>query len=345
MKNQISDKGVLPADYEPMEAQLVESMPIGKEWQYEPKWDGFRCLACRSGDKIELRSKNGRELARYFPELEEKLLQLKAEDFVLDGEIVVPTKKSFSFDALLQRIHPAPSRIKKLARETPAILICFDLLIDENGQPLMQEPLTVRRQALDKFGEKYIQGNKDIIISPVTTDPDVCQDWHEKMGDRLDGIVAKRVDLPYQTGNRHGMQKIKWLRTADCVIGGFRYSSKDKEVGSLLLGLYDSEGKMHHVGFCSSFTAKERQELTKLLTPLIGESAFTGSAPGGPSRWSSERSQEWQPLQAELIGEFRYDHFTNGRFRHGTKLMRWRPDKKLSQCTFAQIGPDSEADL
>ncbi len=335
---------MLAPEYEPMEALLVESIPKGDQWQYEPKWDGFRCLACRFDGKIELRSKNGRELARYFPELAEKLLELEPEEFVLDGEIVVPTATSFSFDALLQRIHPAASRIKKLAKETPAILITFDLLIDASGKALILEPLAVRRQALDKFGENYLAGNKDIIVSPVTTDIAVCEDWHQKMGDRLDGIVAKRVDLPYQSGNRHGMQKIKWLRTAECVVGGFRYATSGGGIGSLLLGLYDSQRKLHHVGFCSSFTAKERQELKNILLPLIAESAFTGNAPGGPSRWSTERSQEWQPLRPELIGEFRYDHFTNGRFRHGTKLMRWRPDQKLSNCTFTQISPTAEDD-
>jgi len=320
-----------------MEAKSVEQLPAGDNWQYEPKWDGFRCLAFRDGDRVELQSKSGQPLGRYFPELVEAILNLKAKQFVIDGEIVVPIKGKFSFDDLLMRIHPAASRIKKLAQETPAKLIVFDLLVDDRGKAINDQPLTTRRKKLDAFAKKYVSKNKSIELSPQTKDLKIAKDWLAGAGVDLDGVIAKRTDVSYESGNRHGMVKVKRLRTADCVVGGFRYASEGKVVGSLLLGLYDKSGLLHHVGFTSSFKANEKAALTKKLEKLIKPPGFTGNAPGGPSRWATERSAEWQPLAPTLVVEVRYDHFTGGRFRHGTKFLRWRPDKKPSLCLFDQV--------
>lgn len=320
-----------------MEAKSVEKLPAGDVWQYEPKWDGFRCVAFRDGDHVDLQSKSGQPLARYFPEVAAALIKLKPKQFVLDGEIVVPVKGRFSFDDLLMRIHPAASRVKKLSEETPAKLIVFDLLVDDRGKAIVEEVLPVRRKKLDAFAKKYFAKNKSIELSPCTTDLGIAKDWLAGAGVDLDGVIAKRTDMPYQSDNRHGMVKVKRLRTADCVVGGFRYASEGKVVGSLLLGLYDEKGLLHHVGFSSSFKASEKPALTKKLEKLIKPPGFTGNAPGGPSRWATERSAEWQPLSPKLVCEIRYDHFTGGRFRHGTKFLRWRPDKKAEQCKFEQV--------
>lgn len=325
-------------DYEPMEATLKDELPRDPGWQYEPKWDGFRCITFRDGDEFQLQSKSGRPLSRYFPEVLDALRQLKAKRFVIDCEIVIPAGDEFSFDDLLQRIHPAESRIKKLSRETPAVMIVFDILVDTDGNSLVDEPLAVRRERLERFASQCLQGNAQIILSPATTDAAVTDEWLSKMGNRLDGIVAKRIDLPYQSGNRKGMQKIKKMRTVDCVVGGFRYATGTKKaLGSLLLGLYDENGLLNHVGFSSSFTTKEKPELLKKVEPLIEPPGFTGQAPGGPSRWSTERSTEWEPLSPRLVAEVTYDHFTNGRFRHGCRFLRWRPDKSPDQCTYDQV--------
>jgi ATP-dependent DNA ligase len=256
---------------------------------------------------------------------------------VIDGEIVVPVKGKLSFDDLLMRIHPAASRVQKLARETPARLIVFDLLVDDRGRSIVDAPLSERRKKLDAFAKKYFAKNKSIELSPQTSDLKIAKSWLAGAGGDVDGVIAKRVDLPYQTGNRHGMVKVKRLRTADCVIGGFRYASEGKLVGSLLLGLYDDKGLLHHVGFTSSMKAEEKPALTKKLEALIKPPGFTGRAPGGPSRWATDRSADWKPLATKLVIEVQYDHFTGGRFRHGTKLMRWRPDKKPVQCTWEQV--------
>ena len=321
-----------------MEARSVSEIPVGKDWEYEPKWDGFRCLAFRDGDKVELQSKSGQPLARYFPEIAAAVRKLKADRFVIDGELVIPTKSGLSFDDLLQRIHPAESRIRKLAHETPARYIVFDLLVDERGKSVHELPLAKRREALDKFEAKFLKKNPTIEVSPATRDVSLARKWLSERGVKLDGVIAKRLDFPYRSGERDGMQKIKKLRTADCVVGGFRYSSKGKVIGSLLLGLYDDDGLLHHVGFTSSFNEEQRKELTKKLEPLIAPPGFTGNKPGGPSRWSTERSGDWQPLKPKLVVEVQYDHFTGGRFRHGTKFLRWRPDKKHQQCTYKQLG-------
>ena len=320
-----------------MEAKSVAQLPSGADWQYEPKWDGFRCIAFRDGDRVDLQSKSGQPLSRYFPELVDALLTLKPKQFVLDGEIVVPVDGNLSFDDLLMRIHPAASRVQKLAKEHPATLIVFDLLVDDRGKSLVEEPLSGRRKKLDAFAKKYFAKNKSIELSPATRDMKIAKSWLAGAGGDVDGVIAKRLDLPYQGGNRHGMVKVKRLRTADCVVGGFRYASEGRLVGSLLLGLYDDEGLLHHVGFTSSIKAADKPALTKKLEASIKPPGFTGRAPGGPSRWSTDRSAEWKPLAPKLVIEVQYDHFTGGRFRHGTKFLRWRPDKKPAQCTLDQV--------
>ncbi|HKO98184.1 MAG TPA: ATP-dependent DNA ligase [Pyrinomonadaceae bacterium] len=323
--------------YPPMEALLVSDIPAGEVWEYEPKWDGFRCLAFRDGEKVELQSKSGQPLERYFPEVVDALLKLKPSKFVLDGELVIPAGDGLSFDALLQRIHPAASRVLKLSKETPAKFIVFDLLVDDVGKALLDLTLAHRRPKLESFAKKYVKKNLTIELSPKTDDVAIAREWLSTTGIKLDGVIAKRLDLPYRSGERDGMHKVKRMRTADCVVGGFRYASKGKVVGSLLLGLYDSQGLLHHCGFTSSFNEAQKKELTAKLEPLIKAPGFTGNKPGGPSRWSTKRSAEWEPLATKLVVEVQYDHFTGGRFRHGTRFLRWRPDKKPKQCLLTQV--------
>jgi ATP-dependent DNA ligase len=321
----------------PMEAQSVETTPIGPQWQYEPKWDGFRCLVFRDGERVELQSKSGRSLARYFPEVAAAAKNLDADQFVLDGELVVPLSEGLSFDNLLQRIHPAKSRVLLLAEKTPALLIAFDLLVDSNGHMLIDRPLAERRRALEAFARKQFRNQAVFRLSPATSRLPDAKRWLKQRGGGLDGVIAKRRDLGYRAGTRDGMKKIKTSRSADCVVGGFRYNEGKKVVGSLLLGLYDDEGLLHHVGYTSSLSARDKPALTAKLRELIGKPSFTGAAPGGPSRWSTERSGAWEPLKPKLVVEVGYDHFDGGRFRHGTTLLRWRPDKSPSQCTMDQI--------
>ncbi len=323
--------------FPPMEALSVDVIPKGKEWEYEPKWDGFRCLAFRDGKKVELQSKSGRSMTRYFPELVATLSDLKPAKFVLDGEIVVPVDGELSFDALLQRIHPAPSRVRKLSAETPALLILFDLLVDENGRAIIDQPLERRRRALEQFFDRFCRDAPRLRLSPFTSNVVEARGWLKRGGPTVDGIVAKRRDFEYRSGDRSGMQKIKNFRSADCVIGGFRYNEGKPVVGSLLLGLYDKQGLLHHVGFTSNIKEQDKPALTRKLKPLIGPPGFTGNAPGGPSRWSTKRSAEWVPLKPKLVIEVCYDHFTGDRFRHGTRILRWRPDKAPSQCTMDQL--------
>ena len=324
--------------YAPMEARAVARIPAGEGWLYEPKWDGFRCLAFRDGDTIALQSKAGQPLARYFPELVEGFRAVRARRFVLDGEIVIVENGRLSFDDLLMRIHPAESRIRKLSKETPARVMVFDLLVDDRGRDLTSRPLRERRAALEAFLAKT-GGSPVLELSPSSPERDQAESWlRDYAAIGCDGVVAKLANEPYHSGDRDAMQKIKRLRTADCVVGGFRYASANpREVGSLLLGLYNEEGQLDHVGFAASFTAAERRELKKVIEPLKGGTGFTGRAPGGPSRWSTERSGEWEALKPSLVCEVRYDHFSGGRFRHGTKFLRWRPDKKPRQCTFEQL--------
>jgi ATP-dependent DNA ligase len=326
--------------FPPMEAESVERIPSGEGWIYEPKWDGFRCLAFRKGDLVLLQSKAGQPLGRYFPELVAALEKLPVTTFVLDGEITISRGGALSFDDLLQRIHPAESRIRKLSTETPASLFAFDLLVDERGRSLVDRPLAERREKLEALFHKLPEGDQ-ITLSPATPDRKTAEKWLRDLGGGglagLDGVVAKRTDEPYHSGERAGMVKVKRMRTADCVVGGFRWAQAGGKVGSLLLGLYNEEGLLDHVGFCSSFNAAERAELEAVLQSHAGGSGFTGKAPGGPSRWSQGRSTEWVALDPVLVCEVRYDHFSGGRFRHGTKFLRWRPDKKPEACTFSQV--------
>jgi ATP-dependent DNA ligase len=320
-----------------MEALLVDELPVGPGWQYEPKWDGFRCLAFKDGDRIDVMSKAGKPLARYFPDVVELLRGIDAPQFVLDAEIVIPFDGALSFDQLLLRIHPAKSRVDKLAGDHPAALVAFDLLVDARGQSLVKLPLSERRVRLEAFVAAHVVRDAHVWLSPATTSMATVKSWFRSVGGGLDGVIAKRLGLPYQSGERTGMQKMKHMRTAECVVGGFRYASKGRLVGSLLLGLYDGAGLLHHVGFTSSIKAADKAALTKRLERLIEPPGFTGQAPGGPSRWSTARSAEWQPLKPVLVVEVQYDHFDGGRFRHGTGFVRWRPDKDPRKCTIEQV--------
>ena len=329
----------LPLDTAPMEARTAERLPDDDGgWQYEPKWDGFRCLAFKAGDAVDLRAKSGKPLGRYFPEVVAMLRQVAADRFVIDGELVVEIDGHLAFDALQMRLHPAESRIRKLAAETPARLILFDMLVAPDGSSLMDEKLDRRRQALEAFMARAAVP-KRLELSPVTVDLRCAAQWLGEAGyGATDGVVAKALAQPYAPGERV-MVKVKSLRTADCGVGGFRYLTRSNQVGSLLLGLYDDKGKLDHVGFTATISDDERPALTKRLETLRQPPGFTGKAPGGPSRWSTERSSAWEPLRPQLVVEVRFDQVTGARFRHGTKLLRWRPDKRPVQCTMEQIAP------
>jgi ATP-dependent DNA ligase len=321
-----------------MEAELARALPRGDGWQYEPKWDGFRCLAYKDGSTVALQSKAGQSLGRYFPELVAAVRSLEPRRLVVDGEIVVPRDGLFSdFDLLLQRIHPAESRVKKLAAETPVLLHAFDLLVDARGVSLVKEPLSERRKKLEQLANYLFDPKGTLRLSPATRSRDEAVKWEgELRGKGIDGIIAKRVESPYLVGSRDGAKKVKFLRTCDVVVGGFRYGSKERIIGSLLLGLHDEHGRLHHVGFCSAISHKERRALTPKLEALKGD-GFSGSAPGGPSRWSTARTMEWEGVKPVLVVEISFDHFDGNRFRHGTGFVRWRPDKAPEQCTFAQL--------
>jgi ATP-dependent DNA ligase len=371
--------------YAPAEAKSIDSLPHEPGWLYEPKWDGFRCLAFRHVDEVVLQSKAGQPLGRYFPEIVAALRALPERKFVLDGEIVIRSGAGLDFDALLQRIHPAATRIQRLSQETPSTYMVFDLLVDGKGRSLAAKPLSARRMELQEFAASNVEVESDrkssrkadqrtlnserILLSPASADFSMAEKWmREGAASGWDGVVAKRLDCEYMSGERTGMVKIKRIRTADCVVGGFRWARGAKassgdakqsktssktadakkrptdEVGSLLLGLYNRNGKLDHIGFSSSFTREERKKLKPILRPLMGGEGFSGKAPGGPSRWTRDaRDTEWFPLKPKLVGEFQYDHFSGGRFRHGTKFLRWRPDKKPEQCTMEQIRPSKKA--
>ena len=335
-----AEKLTLSPPLPPMEAKLVDALPPGPGWQFEPKWDGFRCLVFRQGDEIELQSKAGKPLGRYFPEVVEIVRRLAPDRFVIDGELVIPIGGVLSFDALQMRLHPAESRIRKLSRETPAQLMLFDCLA-LGEERLVDRPLAERRAALERFHAGTSE--ESLLLSPFTEDCDLARAWLDMAGGALDGVIAKRRDGPYEPGER-AMLKVKQMRTADCVVGGFRYASKGREVGSLLLGLYNDEGRLDHVGFTSAIPAEEKAALTRRLEALVEAPGFTGNAPGGPSRWSTDRSGDWQPLRPELIAEVRYDHVTANRFRHGTRFLRWRPDKAPEQCRMDQLLHEARPD-
>jgi ATP-dependent DNA ligase len=321
----------------PMEAESVAEIPLGPKWQYEPKWDGFRCLAFRDGDEIELRSKSGQPLGRYFPDLVAALREVDAKRFILDGEIVIPIDGIPSFEELQLRLHPAASRVQKLAAAHPAMLELFDILADPRGHDLTGRTLRERRAALEAVMPEL--AHPALTLSPRTGDPKRAQAWLDERGTGRDGVMAKRLDMPYRSGHRDAMVKIKRIRSADCVVGGYRHLKDQTVVGSLLLGLYDADGKLDHVGFTATIKREERSALTQKLEALAGPSAFTGRAPGGPSRWSNGKTTAWHPIRPELVVEVEYDHVSGGRFRHGTSLLRFRPDKAPSQCLLTQILP------
>jgi len=310
-----------------METRSAEEIPSQGGWQYEPKWDGFRCIAFRQGNEVYLQSKSGQPLARYFPDVAEALKTLPAKNFVLDGELAIPVNGALSFDELQRRLHPAASRVAKLAKAYPALFIVFDLLAHD-GKSRLENPLSERRKILEKFGAQNFKSSCAIRLSPATTNLKQAKRWFDKVGGDLDGVVAKRLDMSYRFGERDAALKIKQIRSADCVIGGFRYLSGAKVLGSFLLGLYDRDGFLHHVGFTSAFKTAERKELTKRFETLRKPPGFTGNAPGGPSRWSTERSGEWEPVDPKTVVEVAYDHFTGERFRHGTKILRCAKTKR-----------------
>lgn len=316
----------------PMEAKSQPGLPAGDGWWFEPKWDGFRCLAFKHAGRVELLAKSGKSLARFFPEVVGRLERLEAESFILDGELLAQEGDRYAFEVLQQRLHPAESRIRKLAKETPATFALFDMLADVDGANLRDEPHRVRHKRLEAFVERF--GGPRLTLSPGTDDPALAKAWLDD--GKLEGVVAKRRDGPYLEGER-AMVKVKRLRSADCVVGGFRYASSGGRVGSLLLGLYDNAGRLNHVGFTSAFAGIDRDELTARLEALRGGAGFTGRAPGGPSRWSTERSGDWEPLRPELVVEVGFDHVSDQRFRHGTKLLRFRPDKAPAQCRMDQL--------
>jgi ATP-dependent DNA ligase len=318
-----------------MEARSVDQLPDEAGWQFEPKWDGFRCIAVRQGAAVALFAKSAKPLGRYFPDMVQVLQALPGGDFVLDGELTIPIDGRLSFDALQQRLHPAASRVNKLAAEHPAVYVLFDLLLAPGNKPFAARPLSERRQELEQFFVTIERPG--LRLSPATTDRNEASSWLDGAGGDLDGVIAKRLDAPYAGGERQ-MLKIKRIRTADCVVGGFRYGTGSKLVGSLLLGLYDEAGLLHHVGFTSALSDEDKAGLTVRLEALAGGGGFSGRSPGGASRWSTARTEHYEPLRAELVVEVGYDHVSGERFRHGTRLLRWRPDKRPDQCRMEQLG-------
>ena len=326
----------MPSPLEPMEARVVAALPRGKAWRYEPKWDGFRCLAFKQGGDIVLQSKSGKPLTRYFPDVVECLRRLRASTFILDGELLIRSGGAFSFSDLQMRLHPAESRVRKLSAQSPATYMLFDILEDGRGKAFINVPFALRRVALERFYTRFAEDAPCMRLSPQTSSLAKAQTWMTTMAGQIDGVVAKDSADVYAPGERL-MQKYKFVRTADCVVGGFRYGDGSRLIGSLLLGLYDGEGRLHHVGFTSGIAKAEKPALTKSLEKLIELPGFTGAAPGGPSRWSTERSAAWKPLRPALVVEVSFDHVTDNRFRHGTRLLRWRPDKAPGQCTMTQL--------
>lgn len=319
-------------DARPMEARSRPDLPKGSDWIYEPKWDGFRCLAFKRDGEVHLIAKSGKSLNRFFPEVVDRLAALPEMRFGLDGELLAQDGDAFSFEVLQARLHPAESRIRRLAQETPAIYALFDMLVDVDGSDLRSRPWLERHARLEAFLEPYQATH--LTLTPGTVDRRLAQVWLDE--GKLEGVVAKAVTGPYLEGER-AMIKVKRARTADCVIGGFRYASDAPIVGSLLLGLYDDEGKLNHVGHTSGFAGVDKIALTRELEALRGGDGFSGRAPGGPSRWSTERSAAWEPLRPERVVEVGFDQVSDERFRHGTKLLRFRPDKAPSQCRMEQL--------
>ena len=310
----------------PVKPQLAKTgaaLPEGEGWRYEPKWDGFRTIVFRDGDEVHLQSRNGRPMNRYFPEVVEQALELPAERLVLDGEMVVVVDGVQEFDLLSQRIHPAASRVERLARETPAALVAFDLLA-EGDAALLELPYAERRRRLEEIVEPPVQ------LTPTTDAADDAAGWLTGMSE---GVVAKRWEAPYLPGERHGMVKVKRVRTADAVVRAFRFGKEEGTVGSLILGMYDDGGELREVGHTSGFSAREKRELLALLEPYRTHERGSGE----PSRWKSQEELVWEGLRPELVCEVAYDHVTGHRIRHGAKFLRWREDKDPRECTIDQL--------
>jgi ATP-dependent DNA ligase len=339
----------------PMLAKAVHEVPRAPGLTYEPKWDGFRCIVFRDGDELELGSRNDRPLTRYFPELVELLRAALPDRCVVDGEIVVVTGDGLDFDTLQNRLHPAASRVRKLAEETPASFVAFDLLA-LGDRDLTGEPFRERRLLLEGILSGALSR---VYLTPVTEDPDLAQDWFTRFeGAGFDGVMAKPGDQPYEQDKRV-MWKVKHERTADCVVAGYRMHKDGAGVGSLLLGLFDDEGRLHHVGVASSFTAARRKELVTELAPLReralenhpwrdwaeAQAGAGGRMPGGVSRWTGTKDLSWEPLRTELVAEVRYEHVLSGRFRHGGRLVRFRSDRTPESCTYGQLEEVAPAEL
>ncbi len=331
-----------------MLAKLAEELPGDGGFLYEPKWDGFRAIVFRGGGDVFIQSRDLRPLDRYFPELHDGLLTALPDGCVVDGEIVIATPRGLDFDALQLRLHPAASRVAKLAGETPAEFVAFDLLASE-GRDLCDLPQQDRRGRLERL---LRQPRTPVHLTPATRDPALAADWLARFeGAGLDGVVAKPLEGPYLPGKR-AMIKVKHVRTADCVVAGFRWHKSGKgAVGSLLLGLYDAKGTLHHVGVTSAFSMAMRKQLATELAPLR-ESAFENHPwrewarpeghglarmPGGQSRWSAGKDLSWEPLRVERVCEVKYDHLQGDRFRHATVFLRWRPDKQPQDCRYDQL--------
>jgi len=341
-------KQPIPIDMEPMLSAPADGIPKGDSWEYEPKWDGFRTLVFRDGDEVALISRGARPMTRYFPELLPALRELREQQVVLDGELVVVAEHGLDFGALQQRIHPADSRVRMLSQATPAWFVAFDLLA-VGGKDLRGEPLGDRRKAL----ERLLKGVKQpIFLTPYTREHATAESWFERFeGAGLDGVMAKSWNGTYVPGKRLWV-KIKHQRTADCVVIGWRKTNDGTTLGSLLLGLYDKKGTMHYVGHTSSFSAAERKELIAKLKPLTTEipesewKANPGRMPGGLSRWSRGKDTEWVAVRPELVCEVAYDKLEAGeRFRHATRFLRWRTDKQPRKCDFEQIASAAEFDV
>lgn len=336
----------------PMLAKLSDDIPEGDGWLYEPKWDGFRCIVFRDGDTIELASRNERPFTRYFPELLAPLLSSLPQQCVVDGEIVIPAAddRGLDFDALLQRIHPAESRVRRLAAETPASFVAFDLLA-LGDRDLMAQPLSGRHQLL---AAALAAAEPPVYLCPSTTDAIVARQWFvEFEGAGLDGVIGKRLADPY-TPDKRTLVKVKHRRTADCVIAGYRIHKDGQGVGSLLLGLHDDAGTLHHVGVAASFTAKRRTELLAELQPLTHDATLDHPwkewaewqhavqqegqrMPGAGSRWNAGKDLSWVPLRIERVAEVTFGQLQEGRFRHGSQFLRWRPDREPASCTYDQL--------
>ncbi len=320
-----------------MQGTRADVLPEGERWVYEPKWDGFRALAFRDGDTVVLQSKAGQPLARYFPEVADLVRNLHADHFVLDGELVIPAARGLSFEDLLLRIHPAASRIEKLSRERPAHYVLFDLLV-EQGESLLPLPLAERRARLERFLQRSGADRERMRLSPQTGDPELARQWlHEFGGIGLDGVMAKDATAPWVGARVDTLRKFKRMRTADCVIGGFRYRTGTRVVGTLLFGLYNEQGLLDQVGQSSALPRDLRDEITPVLEKIAGRGGFTGRIPG-PSRWARGRDPSFVPVEPVLVCEILYDHFSEGRFRHAVRFLRWRPEKRPEECTYGQVG-------